>query len=226
MSFTFFFPTDCSYRRQWLCWLCKAICKAAVSEGIEVISLSRLMGGSSHLDDRQVHFFIIPLRDVFYANWDEVLAGLSMLLKIMVSSFRFVYMKKSVKYGTALMCLRTTLRAGIPTSQGKEKQKFVPNSLTQFRFLKLLSTVAPCVVLRPAFIYGKRKINGFEIPLDLIGEPLEKLLRARESFTKPLNSLPASDLVLAPPVSVDDVDCFGIFTFDQIKAAAAKGAKV
>ncbi|KAL3330859.1 hypothetical protein AABB24_034603 [Solanum stoloniferum] len=92
------------------------------------------------------------------------------------------------------------------------------------------------VVLRPAFIYGKRKVDGFEIPLDLIGEPLEKLLRATESFTKPLNSLPASDLVLAPPVSVDDVayavinavkddDCFGILTIDQIKEAAA-GVKV
>ncbi|KAK4339021.1 hypothetical protein RND71_040483 [Anisodus tanguticus] len=50
---------------------------------------------------------------------------------------------------------------------------------------------------------------------------------------QPLNSLPASDLVLAPPVSVDDAainavkddDCFGIFTIDQIKEAA-KGAKV
>lgn len=92
------------------------------------------------------------------------------------------------------------------------------------------------VVLRPAFIYGKRKVDGFEIPLDLIGEPLEKLLRATESFTKPLNSLPASDLILAPPVSVDDVayavinavkddDCFGIFTINQIKEAAA-GVKV
>lgn len=92
------------------------------------------------------------------------------------------------------------------------------------------------VVLRPAFIYGKRKVDGFEIPLDLIGKPLEKILRAAESFTKPLSSLPASDLLLAPPVSVDDVayavinavkddDCFGIFTIDQIKEAAA-GVKV
>lgn len=87
-------------------------------------------------------------------------------------------------------------------------------------------------MLRPAFIYGKRKVDGFEIPLDLIGEPLERLLRATENFTKPLSSLPASDLVLAPPVSVDDVayavinavrddDFFGIFTIEQIKEAAA-----
>lgn len=88
------------------------------------------------------------------------------------------------------------------------------------------------VVLRPGFIYGKRKVDGLEIPLDLIGEPVEKLLRAVENFTKPLSSLPGSDLLLAPPVSVEDVafavvnavgddDFFGIFTIEQIKEAAA-----
>lgn len=76
-------------------------------------------------------------------------------------------------------------------------------------------------------------MDGFEIPLDLIGEPVERILRATESFTRPLSSLPASDLVLAPPVSVDDValaainavsddDFFGIFTIEQIKEAAEK----
>lgn len=91
-------------------------------------------------------------------------------------------------------------------------------------------------MLRPGFIYGKRKVGDFEIPLDLIGEPVERLLNATSSFTKPLISLPASDLIFAPPVSVDDValaainavkddDCFGIFTIAQIKEAAA-GVKV
>lgn len=92
---------------------------------------------------------------------------------------------------------------------------------------------APGVVLRPGFIYGKRRIDGIEIPLDIIGEPVERILQAVENFTKPLSSLPASDILLAPPVSVDDValavinavsddDVFGIFTIEQIKEAAAK----
>ncbi|KAK1371067.1 hypothetical protein POM88_037159 [Heracleum sosnowskyi] len=49
---------------------------------------------------------------------------------------------------------------------------------------------------------------------------------------RPLNSLPASDLLLAAPVSVDDValaivnavkddDIFGLFTVEKIKEAAA-----
>lgn len=88
-------------------------------------------------------------------------------------------------------------------------------------------------MLRPGFIYGKRKVDGFEIPLDLVGEPAERILKAIENFTKPLSSLPASDLLLAPPVSVDDValavingvtddDFFGVFTIEQIKEAAQK----
>ncbi|KHN04848.1 Hypothetical protein glysoja_024209 [Glycine soja] len=96
-----------------------------------------------------------------------------------------------------------------------------------------ISGMLICIVLRPAFIYGKRRVDGFELPLDLVGEPAEKILRAVENFTKPLSSLPASDLLLAPPVSVDDValavingvtddDFFGIFTIDQIKEAANK----
>lgn len=88
-------------------------------------------------------------------------------------------------------------------------------------------------MLRPGFIYGKRKVNGIEVPLDVVGQPLEKFLSSVENFTKPLSSLPASDLILAPPVSVDDVayavingviddSFFGVFTIEQIKEAAAK----
>lgn len=87
-------------------------------------------------------------------------------------------------------------------------------------------------MLRPGFIYGKRKVDGYEIPLDLVGKPLERFLKATQNFTRPLSSLPASDLLLAPPVSVDDVaraavnavtddEFFGVFTIEQIKEAAA-----
>lgn len=67
----------------------------------------------------------------------------------------------------------------------------------------------------------------------MIGAPVERILSATENITKPLRSLPASDLFLAPPVSVDDLalavvnavtddDFFGVFTIEQIKEAAAK----
>lgn len=76
-------------------------------------------------------------------------------------------------------------------------------------------------------------MDGFEIPLDLVGEPAEKFLSVFGNFLKPLSSIPASDIFLAPPVSVDDLalatinavtddDVFGVFTVEQIKEAAAK----
>lgn len=96
-----------------------------------------------------------------------------------------------------------------------------------------IRVLATGVVLRPGFIYGKRKVDNYEIPLDLIGKPLEKFLEASKTFTRPLASLPASDLLLAPPVSVEDVavsvidavfddDVFGMFTIEQIKEVATK----
>lgn len=76
-------------------------------------------------------------------------------------------------------------------------------------------------------------MDGFEIPLDLVGEPVEKFLSVFGNFIKPLSSIPASDVFLAPPVSVDDLalatinaitddDMFGVFTIEQIKEAASK----
>ena len=82
-------------------------------------------------------------------------------------------------------------------------------------------------ILRPGFIYGKRRVNGIDVPLDLIGEPLAKILEATRSLTRPLSALPASDLLFTLPVNVDDVayaaikavtddDVFGIQTIEQI----------
>jgi hypothetical protein len=75
-------------------------------------------------------------------------------------------------------------------------------------------------------------VNGIDIPLELVGEPLDKFLDATKSLTRPLSSLPGSDLFIAPPVSVDDVayaaikavlddDVFGIQTIEQIKQLAS-----
>ena len=74
-------------------------------------------------------------------------------------------------------------------------------------------------------------MNGMEIPFHLVGEPLEKFLAATATFTRPLQNLPASDLLLASPVNVDDVaaavikavvqdEYYGIYTIEQIKEMA------
>ena len=87
---------------------------------------------------------------------------------------------------------------------------------------------------QPGFIHGRRRVDGgFEIPLDLIGEPAKRTLNAVETLTKSFSSLSAPNLLLASPVNVDDLalavvnaviydDFFCVFIIEQIKEAAAK----
>ncbi|KAG6435928.1 hypothetical protein SASPL_100809 [Salvia splendens] len=217
-----------------------AICKAAVSKGIEVGSTILLgcMGRSG---------------DVFYANWDEVLPGATTVVSTL-GGFGSEEQMQRINGEANIVAVNAAkefadcdcLDNGIP--------KFILISVHDYNLPSFLLSngyftgkrkaesevlskyPASGVVFRPGFIYGKRKVDGLEIPLDLIGEPVEKLLNAVQNFTRPLNSLPASDLLLAPPVSVDDVafavvnavsddDFFGVFTIEQIKEAAA-AAKV
>ncbi|KAJ0052713.1 hypothetical protein Pint_03509 [Pistacia integerrima] len=217
-----------------------AICKAAVSKGIEVTSLSR-SGRPSYTGSwvDQVNWIS---GDVFYANWDELLVGATAVVSTLGG------------FGTEEQMLRINGEANVVAVGAAQKYgipKFILISVHDYNFPPFLLSSGyftgkrkaesevlskypySGVVLRPAFIYGKRKVDGFEIPLDLIGEPWERILGAVENFTKPLSSLPASDVFLAPPVSVDDValavinavtddDVFGIFTIEQIKEAASK----
>ncbi|CAN4076293.1 unnamed protein product [Withania somnifera] len=220
-----------------------AICKAAVSKGIEVLSLSR--SGRPSYSGSWVDQVTWMTGDVFYANWDEILVGATAVVSTL-GGFGSEEQMLRINGEANVVAVNAAKEYGIPKFILISVHDYnLPSFLLQSGYFtgKRKAESEVCskypssgIVLRPAFIYGKRKIDGFEIPLDLIGEPLEKLLRAAESFTQPLSSLPASDLVLAPPISVDDVayavinavkddDCFGIFTIDQIKEAAA-GVKV
>ncbi|KAK0588410.1 hypothetical protein LWI29_000605 [Acer saccharum] len=217
-----------------------AICKAAVTKGIEVVSLSR-SGRPTYPGSWVDQVTWIP-GDVFYANWDEVLVGATAVVSTL-GGFGSDEQMQRINGEANVVAVGAAKDFGIP--------KFILISVHDYNLPSFLLSSGyftgkrkaesevlskypnSGVVLRPGFIYGKRKVDGFEIPLDLIGKPLERILSATESFTKPLSSLPASDLLLAPPVSVDDValavingitddDFFGIFTIEQIKEAAAK----
>ncbi|KAL5861944.1 hypothetical protein ACOSQ4_003240 [Xanthoceras sorbifolium] len=217
-----------------------AICKAAVTKGIEVVSLSR--SGRTTYPGSWVDQVTWISGDVFYANWDEVLVGATAVVST-IGGFGSDEQMRRINGEANVVAVGAAKDFGIP--------KFILTSVHDYNLPSFLLSSGyftgkrkaesevlskypnSGVVLRPGFIYGKRKVDGFEIPLDLIGEPLERILSATESFTKPLSSLPASDLLLAPPVSVDefalavinaikDDDGFGIFTIEQIKEAAAK----
>ncbi|XP_020114488.1 uncharacterized protein At1g32220, chloroplastic [Ananas comosus] len=217
-----------------------SICKAAVSKGIEVVSLSR--SGKPSYTDPWVDQVTWLAGDVFYARWDEVLAGATAVASTL-GGFGSDEQMKKINGEANILAVDAAKNFGIP--------KFILISVHNYNLPQFLLSSGyftgkrkaesevlskyptSGVVLRPGFIYGKRKVDGFEIPLDLIGEPLERFLTAIENFTKPLSSIPASDLLLAPPVSVDDVayavinavvddEFFGVFTIEQIKEAAAK----
>ncbi|XP_059656890.1 uncharacterized protein At1g32220, chloroplastic isoform X2 [Cornus florida] len=217
-----------------------AICKAAASKGIEVISLSR--SGRPSYSSPWVDQVTWMTGDVFYANWDEVLVGATAVVSTL-GGFGSEEQMQRINGEANVVAVGAAKDFGVPkfiliSVHDYNLPSFVLSSGYFTGKRKAESEVLSKypnsgAVLRPGFIYGKRRVDGFEIPLDLIGEPLEKILRATENLTKPLSSLPASDLILAPPVSVDDVafaainavvddDFFGIFTIEQIKEAAAK----
>ncbi|XAR70669.1 hypothetical protein NMG60_11027597 [Bertholletia excelsa] len=217
-----------------------AICKAAVSKGIEVISLSRT--GRPSYSDPWVDQVTWLSGDVFYANWDEVLRGAAAVVSTL-GGFGSEEQMQRINGEANVVAVTAAKNFGIPKFILISVHDYnLPSFLLQSGYFtgkrkaesEVLSNYPTTgVVLRPAFIYGKRRVDGFEVPLDLIGEPAERFLNAVENFTKPLNSLPGSDLILAPPISVDDValavinavvddDFFGIFTIEQIKEAAAK----
>ncbi|KAJ8754315.1 hypothetical protein K2173_002766 [Erythroxylum novogranatense] len=216
-----------------------AICKAAVSKGIEVVSLSR--SGRPTYPGSWVDQVTWMPGDVFYANWDEVLVGATAVVSTL-GGFGSEEQMQRINGEANIVAVKAAKKYGIP--------KFILISVHDYNLPSFLLSSGyftgkrkaeaevlaeypnSGVVLRPGFIYGKRRVDGLEIPLDVIGEPVEKFLRSVENFIKPLNSLPASDLLLAPPVSVDDVayavvtavtddDMFGVFTIEQIKESAS-----
>ncbi len=86
------------------------------------------------------------------------------------------------------------------------------------------------VVLRPSFIYGTRQVGNMEIPLSLVGKPLEFILRL-PPFPILKDSLPGAKALLVPPVPVEAVGSVaakaaigelpkGIYTVDDIAKAS------
>ncbi|KFK44975.1 hypothetical protein AALP_AA1G327800 [Arabis alpina] len=217
-----------------------AICKAAITKGIEVVSVSR--SGRPNFQGSWLDQVTWVTGDVFYLNWDEVLLGATAVVST-IGGFGNEEQMKRINGEANVVAVNAAKDFGVPkfvliTVHDYNLPPFILSSgyFTGKRNAEaeLLSKYPTSgVVLRPGFIYGKRKVNGLEIPLDLVGEPFDKIYNAAESFIKPLRSLPASDLLLAPPVNVDDLalaainaikddDFFGIFTIEQIKEAAAK----
>lgn len=215
-----------------------AVCKQAVAQGISVVSLSR--SGRPAILEPWVDQVTWVSGDVFLTEWDSLLDGVQAVISTLGLIGPNDQMEK-INADANIIAVNAAKKAGV--------SKFVYISVHDYNLpefalnngyfagkrkaeAEILSAFPNTgTILRPGFIYGKRRFNGVEIPLDLVGQPLEKALAATAAFTRPLQNLPASDLLFASPVSVEDVaaaavkalqddDCFGIFTIEQIKEMA------
>lgn len=220
-----------------------AVCRAAVAEGYQVVSLNR--SGPPPYSAAWVDEVTWIRGDVFTTMWDS--AGTAGVVAVVSCLGGFSASNEAMERinGDATIAAVNGLK-----SAGADVEKFVFVSVHDYNLPKpllnngyfngkrraegrvLSGFPGSGVVLRPGFIYGKRRVGkDLDIPLDLLGRPLEKLLEAAAGITRPLAALPGSDLLLAPPVSVDDVaravlraatdeNVFGILNIQQIKDLA------
>ncbi|KAG2270818.1 hypothetical protein Bca52824_065373 [Brassica carinata] len=130
-----------------------AICKAAISNRIEVLS-----SGHPNFQDSWLDQVTWVTGDVFYLNWNEVLLGATVIVST-IGGF-------GNGEQTSLIVCAWVLKFVLLTVHDYNLSPVVLSSgyFTEKR-----------VVLRSGFIYRKRKVNGFEVPLDLVGEPLDKI---------------------------------------------------
>ncbi|KAG0553593.1 hypothetical protein KC19_12G023700 [Ceratodon purpureus] len=220
-----------------------AVCKAAVLQGISVVSLSR--SGRPMTRAPWADQVTWVAGDVFLTDWDSLLGGVEAVVSTLGTIGPNEQMEK-INGDANIIAVNAAKNAGV--------KKFIYISVHDYNLPEFalnngyfsgkrkaeseILTAFPTsgTILRPGFIYGTKNVNGIDIPLNLLGEPLEKLLEATATFTRPLQNLPASDLLLASPVNVDDVAAaviraliydyyYGIFTIEQIKDMAKEMAR-
>eukprot|EP00245_Coleochaete_scutata_P000998 TRINITY_DN11227_c0_g1_i1.p1 TRINITY_DN11227_c0_g1~~TRINITY_DN11227_c0_g1_i1.p1 ORF type:complete len:339 (-),score=36.86 TRINITY_DN11227_c0_g1_i1:169-1185(-) len=201
-----------------------AIAKAAIGRGIEVISLSR--SGRPTFTDPWVDEVVWEKGDVFSAEWAPLLKGVVSVISC-IGGFGTNAQMERINGDANITAVEAASEAGV--------ERFVLVSVHDYnlpaflldngyfkgkrRAEKAVLDAFPTtgVILRPGVIHGTRRVyaanRSVDVPLSTVFAPLEDLLAAAESVTKPLASLPASDLLLAPPVSVE-----------ALAAAALRGA--
>lgn len=215
-----------------------AVCKAAVRKNISVVSLSR--SGRPKTQAPWADQVSWVAGDVFLTDWDSLLSGVEAVVSTLGLIGPNEQMEK-IDGDANIIAVNEAKKAGVKKfiyisvhdynlpAFALNNGYFIGKRKAESEILTAFPTSG--TILRPGFIYGTRKVNGIDIPLNIFGQPLEKLLDATATITRPLQNLPASDLLLASPVDVDDVAAavitavvqdsyYGIFTIEQIKSMA------
>ncbi|XP_010276819.1 PREDICTED: uncharacterized protein At1g32220, chloroplastic isoform X2 [Nelumbo nucifera] len=118
-----------------------AICKAAVSKGIEVVSLSR--SGRPSYSDSWVNQVSWMAGDVFYAKWDEVLVGATAVVSTL-GGFGSEEQMKKINGEANILAVGAAKDFGIP--------KFILISVHDYNL--------PSFLLSSGYFTGKRKAES------------------------------------------------------------------
>ncbi|GJP46669.1 hypothetical protein CLOM_g5931 [Closterium sp. NIES-68] len=191
-----------------------AVARAAADRGIDVVSLSR-SGRPSISNEAWVNSVTWETGDVFNADWPVLLKDVTVVVSC-IGGFGTDEQMERINGDATVVAVDAAKDSGVRKfvfvsvhdynlpDFAKENGYFNGKKRAETAVLDAFPNTG--VVLRPGFIYGKRRVTGgVEVPLDLIGQPLEKLLSATKDITKLFSPLPASDLLLAPPVDVADL---------------------
>lgn len=223
------------------------VCKEALQQGLTVVSVNR--SGPPQLNEPWVDNVDWVNADVFdESSWAYTLPGAAAVISCIGGFATTAADMERICGDATIAAVEAAVAAGVP--------KFVFVSVHDYNipdFLKdqsgyfsgkkraedavLLQYPEGGAVLRPGFIYGSRLVPqlGVAVPLNLVGEPVQKILSLAEEsplgpLAKALKPLPASDVVFAPPVSVESVavtalkclkepSMVGVIDIDGIQAA-------
>ncbi|CAH1451752.1 unnamed protein product [Lactuca virosa] len=184
------------------------ICKEALHRGLSVASLSR--SGKSSVPESWANKVQWHQGDLLSGDsWKEALTGVTSVVSCVGGFGSNSYMYKI--NGTANI---TAIRAA--AEKGVKRFVYISAADTGVinYFLQgyydgkraaetelLVRYPYGHVILRPGFIYGNRRVGSMEVPLGVIGSPLEMLLQ----HAKPLTQIPLVGPLLTPPVNVTAV---------------------
>eukprot|EP00238_Polyblepharides_amylifera_P008831 CAMPEP_0196579260 /NCGR_PEP_ID=MMETSP1081-20130531/19813_1 /TAXON_ID=36882 /ORGANISM="Pyramimonas amylifera, Strain CCMP720" /LENGTH=263 /DNA_ID=CAMNT_0041898777 /DNA_START=266 /DNA_END=1057 /DNA_ORIENTATION=- len=195
-----------------------AICKEATQQGLSVVSINR--SGAPAISDEWVDNVEWVAADVFNSeSWAYTLPGAAVVISC-IGGFGTVGDMERICGDATIAAVEAAVEAGVPRFVFVSVHEYnIPEKVKEasgyFSGKKRAETAVLSsfptsgTVLRPGFIYGERLVPklGVKIPLSVVGEPLQKFLEndTVKTLSNALSGLPASDLVFAPPVSVEAV---------------------
>jgi nucleoside-diphosphate-sugar epimerase len=203
-----------------------AVCKAAASRGLSVKSLSR--SGAPHSPVPGVEYV---RGDVFDTTWTANLAGCTAVISC-IGGFGNNEQMRRINGTANEVAIAAAAAAAVPrfvfvSVHEYNIPAFITDAIGYFQGKRsaeraLLAAFPDTgVALQPGFIYGDRAVGESVIPLGMVGKPLEQVLGGGlGKVLKPLSALPFSDVLLAPPVSVEAV------AEAAVKSALAEGTAV